>query len=122
MWIRFDDTAVWFKYLQYLNGAMNEGWAVDWGSGYRSVSEWNDDLTLAEKTQAMGKYTLLISQGDQANTNRQTFTFASYLLISNERASFRYTNAYNYESVWLYPNYNIDLGSPLGPRYPQGNL
>ncbi|MFH1906639.1 MAG: putative glycoside hydrolase [Chloroflexota bacterium] len=120
--ISLDDSAVWFNYLQYLDGAMNEGWAVDWRSGYRSVSEWNDDLTLAEKTQAMGKYTLLISQGDQANTKRQAFTFASYLLVSNGRASFRYTHHSDYGSVWLYPNYNIDLGSPLGPRYPQGNL
>ncbi len=120
--ISLDDTAVWFKYLQYLDGAMDEGWAVDWKSGYLSVSEWNDALTRAEKTQAMGKYALLISQGDQANTNRQNFSFASYLLISNGRASFRYTNHSNYESVWLYPNYNIDLGSPLAPRYQQGNM
>jgi hypothetical protein len=120
--ISLADTAVWFNYLQYLDGAMDEAWAVDWHTGYRSVSEWNAELTVAEQTQNNGKYAVLISQGDQSNTNRQNFAFASYLLISNGRAAFRYTNYDNYGKIWLYPDYDIDLGSPLGPRYPQGNL
>jgi hypothetical protein len=120
--ISLPDAATWFNYLQYLDGAMDEAWAVDWHNGYNSVSEWNEELTRAEQTQNSGKYAILISQGDQANTDRQSFAFASYLLISNGRAAFRYTNYDNYGQTWLYPNYNIDLGSPLGPRYPQGNL
>ena len=120
--ISLPDAATWFDYLQYLDGAMDEAWAVDWHTGYRSVSEWNADLALAEQTQNNGKYAILISQGDQSNTNRQSFAFASYLLISSGRAAFRYTNYDNYGKTWLYPNYDIDLGSPLGPRYPEGNL
>ena len=120
--ISLSDPAVWFNYLQYLDGAMDEAWAIGWRTNYRSVSEWNAELTLAEQTQNNGKYAILISQGDQSNTNRQGFAFASYLLISNRRAAFRYTNSYYYRQAWLYPNYDIDLGSPLGPRYPQGNL
>jgi len=120
--ISLPDTATWFKYIQYLDGAMDEAWAVDWHTGYESLSEWNAELAIAEQTQNNGKYAILISQGDQSNTNRQSFAFASYLLISNGRAAFRYTNYDNYEKTWLYPNYDIDLGSPLGPRYPQGNL
>jgi len=120
--ISLPDEATWFDYLQYLDGAMDEAWAVDWHTGYRSVSEWNAELALAEQTQNNGKYAILISQGDQSNTNRQGFAFASYLLISSGRAAFRYTNYDNYGRTWLYPNYAIDLGSPLGPRYSQGNL
>jgi len=120
--ISLPDAATWFDYLQCLDGAMDEAWAVDWHTGYRSVSEWNAELALAEQTQNNGKYAILISQGDQSNTNRQSFAFASYLLISNGRAAFRYTNYDNYERTWLYPNYAIDLGSPLGSRYAQGNL
>jgi hypothetical protein len=120
--ISLDSTAVWFNYLQYLDGAMDEAWAVDWHTGYNSVSEWNAELALAEQTQNNGKYAILISQGDQANTNRQNFAFASYLLVSNGKAAFRYTNYDNYGRTWLYPNYEIDLGSPLGSRYAQGDL
>ncbi|MBU2610847.1 MAG: hypothetical protein KJ606_07880 [Chloroflexi bacterium] len=120
--ISLSDPAVWFAYLQYLDGAMDEAWAIGWRTNYRSVSEWEEELTRAERTQAIGKYAVLISQGDQANINRQAFAFGSYLLISNGTAAFRYTNSYDYGQAWLYPNYEIDLGSPLGPRYPQGNL
>ncbi|MCJ7583241.1 MAG: putative glycoside hydrolase [Anaerolineales bacterium] len=120
--ISLPDAATWFNYLQYLDGAMDEAWAVDWHTGYNSVSEWNAELAIAEQTQNNGKYAILISQGDQSNTNRQGFAFASYLLISSGRAAFRYTNYDNYGRTWLYPNYDIDLGSPLGSRYAQGNL
>jgi hypothetical protein len=120
--ISLPDAATWFNYLQYLDGAMDEAWAVDWHTGYNNVSEWNAELAIAEQTQNNGKYAILISQGDQSNTNRQGFAFASYLLISSGRAAFRYTNYDNYGRTWLYPNYDIDLGSPLGSRYAQGNL
>jgi len=120
--ISLPDAAIWFDYLQYLDGAMDEAWAVDWHTGYKNVSEWNEELNRAERTQDNGKYAILISQGDQSNTNRQSFAFASYLLISNGRAAFRYTNYDNYGKTWLFPNYNIDLGSPIGARYQQGNL
>jgi len=120
--ISLPDAATWFDYLQYLDGAMDEAWAVDWHTGYKSFSEWNEELNRAEQTQDNGKYAILISQGDQSNTNRQSFAFASYLLISNGKAAFRYTNYDNYGKTWLYPNYNIDLGSPIGARYQQGNL
>jgi len=114
--------AIWFDYLQYLDGAMDESWGVDWHSGYHSLNEWKEELSRAEQTQNMGKYAILIAQGDKTNNSRQTFAFASFLLISNGNATFRYSYAYNYEEVWLYSNYNVDLGSPLGARYQQGNL
>jgi len=120
--ISVDTTATWFSYLEYLDGAMDESWGVDWHSGYHSLTDWNEEMGRAEKTQNNGKYAILIAQGDQANNNRQTFAFASYLLISNGNATFRYAYADNYEESWLYANYNNDLGNPLGTRYQQGNL
>jgi hypothetical protein len=113
-------TDAWQKYLQFLNGAMEETWAVDWHTGYLDVDSWNADLARAEQAQQMGKYEILVSQGDQGDTNRQNFAYASYLLVANGMASFRYTNASSYRQVWIYPNYDIDLGAPLGPRYQVG--
>jgi hypothetical protein len=113
--------AQWFDYLQYLSGAMQERWAVAWSTtSYVSATKWESDMQLAEKTQSQGKYIVLIAPGTQADTNRQTFAFASYLLISNGKASFRYTNSSYYNQVWLYDNYNVQLGSPLGNRYQSG--
>jgi len=120
--IALDSTSTWLRYMEYLDGAMDEAWAVDWHTGYISEYDWNDQLNRAEQTQAMGKHPILISQGSRTDPNRQRFAFASYLLISNGGAAFRYADAINYEIVWLFPNYKVDLGKPLGPRYQQGNV
>ena len=64
---------------------------------------------------------ILVSQGTQTDiTTRQQFAFASYLLITNGNAAFRYTNSDNYRYAWLYDNYSIDLGAALSSRYRQG--
>jgi hypothetical protein len=115
------DESSWFGYMPYLDGAMQESWAVDWSpNGYVSTEKWKSDLALAEKTQSQGKHIVLVSQGGQADTNRQNFAYASYLLISNGKAAFRYGSAANYRQVWLYNNYQVNLGTPLGPRYQTG--
>ena len=115
------DEASWFGYMPYLDGAMEESWAVDWSLNlYLSEANWKNDLTLAEKTQNQGKHIILVSQGNEADTNRQKFAYASYLLVSNGKSAFRYAAELNYRQVWLYNNYQMDLGTPLGPRYQSG--
>ena len=117
------DDATWSSYMQYLDGAMQERWAVDWDvSKYVKDSKWREDLARAEKFQSQGKYLILVAPGNQADANRQNFAFASYLLISNGKAAFRYGNSDMYREVWLYNNYQVDLGTPLGPRYQSGSL
>jgi len=117
------DEATWFTYLQYLDGAMQERWSVDWSlETYVSEDKWKSDMALAEKTQSQGKYIILVAPGNEADANRQNFAFASYLLISNGKAAFRYSNSTTYLYAWLYSNYQVDLGAPLGPRYPSGSL
>ncbi len=114
--------AQWLDYIQYLNGAMQERWAVPWSSttGYLTETKWSSDMALAEKTQAQGCFIILVAQGSKTDTARQNFAFASYLLISNGYASFRYAASSTYGEVWLYDNYKTQLGSPLGARYQTG--
>jgi len=113
---------VWFNYLQYLDGALTERFAVNWDeTSYLSVNKWEDDMELMERTQAQGKYAILVSPGYQNDLNRQNFAFASYLLISNGKVAFRYAKFSAYREAWLYDNYKLDLGSPLGPRYMVGS-
>ena len=114
------DDAVWVSQLNYLDGAMHEGWAIDWPDGYRPVDTWEKQMALAEQTQKIGKPIVMVSQGNQEDRALQNFAFASYLLINHGNAFFRYANSDNYADVWLYENYTYDLGEPLGPRYQDG--
>jgi hypothetical protein len=118
------EQAVWFSYLSFLDGALMERWSVDWLSTgqYLDKATWEAEMAWAEKTQNLGKHIILVAPGNQTDTNRQRFGFASYLLISNGKAAFRYSNSGNYQQVWLYDNYQVDLGTPLGPRYLSGSL
>jgi hypothetical protein len=114
------DDAVWISQLNYLDGAMHEGWAIDWPDGYRSVDTWEKQMALAEQTQEMGKTMVMVSQGAQEDRALQNFAFASYLLINHGNAFFRYASSEHYADVWLYENYTYDLGEPLGSRYREG--
>lgn len=107
--------------LNFLDGAMHEGWAIDWPTGYRDAKEWETQMRLAEDTQALGKTILLVSQGKIGQEKLQRFAYASYLLVMQGRAYFRYANSSNYREAWLYPNYQQKLGQPLGPRYQVGD-
>ena len=115
------DDAEFTNNLDHLDGAMHEGWAIDWPTGYRSAAEWETQMRLAEDTQALGKTILLVSQGKINQEKLQMFAYASYLLVMQGRAYFRYANSNSYREAWLYPNYQEKLGQPLGPRYQAGD-
>lgn len=114
------DRQVWLRYLQYLDGAMIESFAVDWSVDYRSPLNWEDQMAAIEQALSQGKNLILVAQADQNDPKRQQFALASYLLIANENAFFRYADADGYREVALYDNYFLDLGKPLGPRYRDG--
>jgi hypothetical protein len=118
--VEMNDPAVWNRYLGSLDGAMLENFAVGWNNTYSSASRWEQDMKLAEQTQALGKQAILVSQGTQADTSRQRFAYASYLLVANGLANFRYASYDYYDQAWLYDNYTLNLGAPLGKRYQSG--
>lgn len=120
--IELKDPQVWLRYLNYLDGAMLEAFAVDWNTGYLSVEEWQEQMSMITSSQQMGKTVILVAQGNQLDLERQKFAFASYLLVNEGKAYFRYSNDLAYHQIWFYDNYSIDLGMPLGPRYQQGDL
>ena len=115
--IVLDNPEAWFRYMKYLDGAMDENFAVDWNPRYFPPEKWDQQLTMAERTQAEGKHILLVAQGDKDDAARQQFAYASYLLIANKLASFRYSSSDAYGYVWMYDNYSIQLGEPKGKRY-----
>jgi len=99
---------------------MFEGWAIDWPNGYRSADVWETHMSTAEQSQQAGKYIILVSQGKKEDTSLQNFAFASYLLVSQGKAFFRYARSSQYREIWLYDNYRFKLGNPLGLRYKVG--
>jgi len=112
------DPQVWLRYLQYLDGAMIENFATGWpGDEGLSPVEWEQQIQMAAQAQALGKKIILVAQGDQYDEQREVFALASYLLVSDGLAFFRYTNHNHYEDIWNYANQNSDLGIPLAPRY-----
>ena len=115
------DDSDWTRHLTHLSGAMLEGWAIDRPDGYRPVKRWEEHMLLAEETQKLGKTILLVSRGDKDDYELQQFSFASYLLINQGNAYFRYAHGSVYREVWLYDNYNYPLGVPLAPRYKDGD-
>jgi hypothetical protein len=72
----------WFAYLQYLDGAMLESFAADWDRGYLNVEDWLAQLDLAEKTQALGKRVILVTQGSATDQQRMQYGLASFCWLT----------------------------------------
>jgi hypothetical protein len=112
---------VWDRYMQYLDGALVESFATDWDDRYASKESWEEEMKQAEAALEQGKTLILVAQGEHEDNELQTFAFASYLLIADGNAYFRYTNSDSYRDLWMYENYNMDLGRPLGVRVKNKN-
>jgi hypothetical protein len=115
--VSVDDDSVRDQYLRQLDGVMIESFATDWSDGYRKHDDWEQQMELAENILAQGRTLILVSQGDRNDLDRQKFAFASYLLVANGQAVFRYASTDSYREVWLYDNYKLDVGIPKGARY-----
>ncbi len=114
------EATAWDAYAPYLDGALDESFAVRWLDGWRDPATWAADLDRAERWLAAGKGLVLVGQGAQDDSVRLRFTLASYLLVAqDDRTFFRYTRFDSYYSnLWLYPEYTTAraLGAPLGAR------
>jgi hypothetical protein len=120
--ISVEKSEVWLRYIEYLDGAMLENFAVDWRDSTLSVSEWTTEMEMLAASQQIGKTLILVAQGSQDDLSRQQFAYASYLLANEGLAYFRYTHHSAYREIWWYGNYNIDLGTPLSPAYQNGEI
>jgi hypothetical protein len=114
------DDALFTSYMTHLDGAMHEGWAIDDPNRWRPVSTWEKHMNLVEQAKALGKPLILVSHGQQADSELQQFAFASYLLVTDGSTSFRYASSSAYNQAWLYDNYKLALGAPAGSRYKDG--
>ena len=97
----------WDAYAPYLDGAMDESFAVKWLDGWRSTEQWQAQIQRAGRWLAAGKGLVMVGQGAQGDTDRMRFSLASYLLVAQgdgAQSTFRYTRYDTYyEQMWLYP-------------------
>lgn len=120
--VSMNDTETWQRYVALLDGVMIEHFATGWENTSLSAAEWETQMNLAEWALAHGKTLLLVSQGEKNDLERQNFALASYWLLQNGHAYFRYANSDDYNALWDYPTYAYDLGAALGPRLQEGGV
>jgi hypothetical protein len=118
--VRWGHTEPFLRYMEELDGAMDEFWAYP-RTGYYSAKSWLPRVERAQKALERGKSMMLVSQGTQTDLNRQLFGLASYLLVAGDQIYFRYTSDKAYSQMWLYDNYKARLGTPLGYYTRSGN-
>ncbi len=110
----------WDPYAPYLDGAMDESFAVNWLDTWRKPQDWSSQLERADRWLASGKGLVMVGQGAKDDDQRLRFTLASYLLVATgNQAFYRYTRFDSfYNQLWLFPEYDTAraLGMPTGPR------
>jgi hypothetical protein len=103
------------RWLGYLSGGLDEmfaKWGRNAGEGYRAAWQWEDQVAEAEYAAAAGKIFIGFTQGAVGETQAARYGYASVLLGGDDRASYAFTPNYT-EETWL-PEYEYEIGSPLG--------
>lgn len=117
-----NDGNSWSPYLDYLDGAMSPAFAT--GYDGLTVGKWLNNLRQAEAAIEGGTALVLVGVGTREDDALQSFALASALLVTNgDDVYFRYVSnesSADFNSFWLYPNYDLKLGQALGPRYSDG--
>jgi hypothetical protein len=109
-------------YLSSLDGAMLPAFAT----GYHGLdaAAWESMMSTADEIVQSGKSLVAVSRGTQDDITTEEFSLASYLAVSaGGQTFFRYVSNQSgaeYTEFWTYPNYDVRLGAPLGPRYRTG--
>lgn len=117
----YDTGSDWDQFAPYLEGAMKEDFALNWGSGPYAASIIENQLTQAEKwISTYGDDYIAIGRArydTQANTDFDTrFSLAAYLLITDGNKGFYKVRTTNYSIFNEYPEYYYQLGRPLEVR------
>jgi hypothetical protein len=102
-------------WLRYLSGAMDEEF-VKWGdgprSGYAGPGTWAIQLRELKDTEKAGKLFIGITHSSNGDERAAVYGYATELLAGDGKAEFAMTAGYSGEP-W-FPEYNYELGSPVG--------
>jgi hypothetical protein len=112
-WSDYDTTVT--PWLKYVDGAMEEMFAKfgpTVGAGYRDEAEWTRQLDELQETQRQGKVFLAVTHSTVDDEAAALFGWASVLLGAEGKASYEMAETYA-DETW-FPEYEYDIGSPLG--------
>jgi len=109
--------AVGDSWLSYLDGGMQEHFAK-WGSwpdsGYADQWTWQTQLNSLKYAEAHGKAYLGVTNSSGDDRAAARYGWATTLLGAQGRADFALHSNYTYEN-W-FPEYDYDIGEPIGPE------
>jgi hypothetical protein len=103
-------------WLRFLDGAMEEMFLKSGSSadaGYMS-SRFHDQLNQLKEAQRQGKAFIGITHSSASDRRAALFGYATMLLGSEGNSYFALHEAYS-DETW-FPEYDYDLGRPLGPE------
>ena len=109
-------------WLQFLDGAMDEmflKWGNTPGTGYASTSRWRAQLEALKLAERDGKFYLAITHSSATDQSAARYGYATMLLGSEGRGHFALAADYTNET-W-FPEYDYQLGEPLGPSTVDSN-
>jgi hypothetical protein len=104
-------------WLQFLDGGMDEmflKWGNRTGDGYADLGRWQTQLDELKAADRRGKFFLAITHSDPTDADAARYGYATMLLGSDGRGHFALAHDYTNET-W-FPEYDYDLGAPLGPE------
>lgn len=113
-WSEYYSTGI--DWLDYLDGAMDEmflKWGNSRGQGY-DPGRWQTQINEIRETQKRGKDFIGISHSDSDDDRAARYGYATMLLAGDGRHQF-FALAHDYARENWFPEYDYDLGEPLGP-------
>jgi hypothetical protein len=105
------------SWLQYLDGAMDENfgkWGNTAGSGYAWEDYWNNELGSLKYAQEHGKDFLAVTHSADGDVAAARYGWATMLLGAAGHAQFALHS--NYTSETWFPEYDYEIGEPVGPE------
>jgi hypothetical protein len=102
-------------WLTYLSGAMDEEfvkWGDQSGSGYADPGTWAIQLQELKHTEKAGKLFIGITHSSNSDEHAAVYGYATELLAGDGKAEFAMTG--NYSGEPWFPEYNYELGAPVG--------
>jgi hypothetical protein len=109
--------AVGRSWLQYMDGAMAEHfgkWGTSSGSGYGWEGYWNSQLESLKYAQEHGKEFLAVTTSATNDAAAARYGWATTLLGAAGKAHFALHG--NYTTETWFPEYDYEVGEPVGPE------
>ena len=112
-----ENPAVGRRWLQYVSGAMDEmfvKWGNSPGDGYAYEGRWAAQVDSLAAAQRRNKHFIAVTHSSNDDRDAARYGWATVLLAAEGEASFALHGDYTHET-W-FPEYEYDLGAPVGDR------